>query len=111
MPIYKFIVSIKNAPTTYIPQTFDIEMVSTLRKHQESDPQNNEKPLVTIYASDTNPYLDSYTSFDDPNSNGLSKKYCEDVEECFRTVIRAFNISDNSYDVRVDYHGNVHRMH
>lgn len=111
MPIFKFIVSLSNAITTYSPQTFDIEIITTLRKHRQSDPDGTRKPQITIYASDKNPYLPSYTSFDDPNNSDLSQEYRDDVEECFRNVIRAFGIYDNEYDVEVKHHPNVHRMY
>lgn len=110
MHIYEFEVSLKYGNPSSGIRPFDIDMITTLRKHEQVP--SSLKPQITIYASDSHPYLSSYVSFDDPRrvGNCVSPQYCEDLKECFRTIIRAFNIKDDVYDLEVKYHPYVHKM-
>lgn len=105
MKVYKFIVSLARCNNPFPIMPLEEKIITSLKEHQVKFNQQKKKAILTVYYSRINPYNSQYLESFDGKDKQLNN-YKDELEEQIRYIIRAFNISDNIYDVNAEPHPN-----
>lgn len=97
MKVERYIISLAKVQESIRVETLSHKVIKQLEMHQASGATTPAE--LTVYCSRENQYNDKY------DGEVLSDEYKKQVEEQIRSVIRSFEIKDETYIVDVKYHG------